>query len=114
MGAWGEKAKESIPFIEGYAAVNFNGEIIDSFGEEMEKVIPNIKTVVKEYLEIYKKLGEYSAGMPKEILMSTSDKFLLIRIFYNSERFQAVLLSSNGNLGYTRYILHQLNAEMGE
>jgi hypothetical protein len=82
------------------------------FGENMESILENIKHVVNEYLQIYKKLGEYSAGIPKEILMSTSEKFLLIRIFYNSERFHAVLLTSDANLGYTRYVLHQLNAEI--
>ena len=100
-------AKEEIPFILGYAAVKFNGDLIDSFGEETQKILDNIKNIVKEYLTIYKNLGKYSVGMPKEILMSTTELFILVRIFYNEEIFQIAILQSDANLGFTRYKLQE-------
>lgn len=102
-----EKAKEEIPFIVGYAAVRFNGDVIAAYGDETEKILDNVKNIVNEYLKIYRALGEYSVGMPKEILMSTTELFMLIRIFYNEELYQLAILHSDANLGFTRYKLHE-------
>jgi predicted RNase H-like HicB family nuclease len=107
-----ERAKEEIPFIKGYAAVRFNGDVVSSFGEDTEKVIENLKNVVREYLDIYKKLGEYSVGMPKEILLSTTELFILVRIFYNEELFQVGILQSDANLGFTRYKFQEYLQEL--
>jgi len=109
-----EKAKEEIPFIKGYAAVRFNGDVITSFGEETENIVENVKTIVKEYLEIYKKLGEYSVGMPKEVLLSTTELFVLVRIFYNEELFQVGILQSDANLGFTRYKFQEYLQELAK
>lgn len=115
MGIAG-RAKEEIPFIVGYAAVKFSGNVIDSFGDEIEMdgIVERVKNIVKEYLQIYKILGEYTVGMPKEILMSTSEIFILVRIFYNDELFQVAVLKSDANLGYTRYMLHQFSLELSK
>jgi hypothetical protein len=107
-----ERAKEEIPFIKGYAAVRFNGDVVSSFGEDTGKVIENLKNVVREYLDIYKKLGEYSVGMPKEILLSTTELFILVRIFYNEELFQVGILQSDANLGFTRYKFQEYLQEL--
>jgi len=107
-----EKAKEEIPFIVGYAAVTFSGDVIDSFGEGIDSVIERVKNIVSEYLELYRVLGEYSVGMPKEILMSTTELFILVRVFYNDENFQLAVLKSDANLGYTRYMMHQYSSQI--
>ena len=107
-----QKAKEEIPFIVGYAACRFNGEIIAKFGEETEKILENIKRIVNEYLKIYTALGEFSVGMPKEILMSTTELFILVRLFYNEELFQAAILKSEANLGFTRFKLQEYVKEL--
>ena len=100
-------AKEEIPFILGYAAVKFNGEVIDSFGDELNKILESVRKIVDYYIDIYKSLGEYTVGMPKEILMSTTEIFILVRVFYNEEIFQVAVLKSDANLGFTRYKLQE-------
>lgn len=107
-----EKAKEEIPFIVGYAACRFNGEVLGKFGEETEKILGNVQKIVEEYMKIYKALGEFSIGMPKEILMSTTERFILVRLFYNEELYQVAILQSDANLGFTRYKLHEYNKEL--
>jgi len=102
-----EKAMEEIPFIVGYAAVRFSGEVIDSVGEEVEQILEDLKSVVEKYLSMYRKLGEYSVGIPKEVLMSTTELFILVRVFYNEEIFQVAVLKSDANLGFTRYKLQE-------
>jgi len=62
---------------------------------------------VDYYIDIYKSLGEYTVGMPKEILMSTTEIFILVRVFYNEEIFQVAVLKSDANLGFTRYKLQE-------
>ncbi len=106
------RAKEEIPFIVGYFACRFNGEVIDKFGEETDKIEENIKNIVKEYLETYRNLGELSVGLPKEILMSTTELFILVRLFYNEELFQAAILKSEANLGFTRFKLQEYVREL--
>ncbi len=107
-----ERAMEEIPFITGYAAVKFSGEVINSVGESVPGIIGNVQKVVNEYLDIYKTLGEYSVGIPKEILMSTTELFILVRVYYNEEIFQIATLKSDGNLGYTRFMFQQYLAEL--
>ncbi len=107
-----QKAREEIPFIVGYAACRFNGEVIGEFGEEMEKILENVKKIVEEYLKIYTALGEFSVGMPKEILMSTTELFILIRLFYSEELFQVAILKSDANLGFTRFKLQEYAREL--
>jgi len=108
------RVKEEIPFIVGYLACRFNGEAIEKFGEESDKIEENIKAVVREYLKIYKNLGEFSVGLPKEILMSTTELFILIRLFYNEEIFQAAILKSDANLGFTRFKLQEYVKELSK
>jgi len=108
------RAREEIPFIVGYLACRFNGEVIDKFGEEADRIEENVKRVVKEYMEIYRKLGELSVGLPKEILMSTTELFILIRVFYNEEFFQVAILRSDANLGFTRFKLQEYAAELSK
>lgn len=110
-----KRAKEEIPFIKAYAAVKFSGEVIDSFSEEeinLSEILKNISEIVSKYLHIYKALGEYSVGIPKEILMSTTELFILVRVFYNEEVYQVAVLTSDANLGYTRYIMHKYLEEI--
>jgi len=109
-----ERAKREIPFILGYAAVDFSGEVLDSFGEgiEISPVVERTKEIVSSYLQMYRELGEYSVGLPREILMSTTEIFILVRIFYNEELFQVAVLKREGNLGYTRYALQQFVKEL--
>jgi len=107
-----QKAMEEIPFISGYAAVKFTGEIIDASGDSISGIIGSVKKVVDEYLNIYRALGEYSVGIPKEILMSTSEIFILVRVYYNEEIFQVAVLKSDGNLGYTRFMMQQYLKEL--
>ena len=107
-----QKAREEIPFIVGYAACRFNGEVIGKFGEETEKIIEDVKKIVEEYLKIYTTLGEFSVGMPKEILMSTTELFILIRLFYSEELFQMAILKSDANLGFTRFKLQEYVREL--
>ncbi|WP_457567643.1 hypothetical protein [Desulfurobacterium sp.] len=101
------KAMEEIPYITGYAAVKFNGETINMAGEDTGKILNEVKSVVNSYINIYHALGEYAAGIPREILMNTTEVTLLIRLFYNHEFFQLAILKKDANLGYTRYMLHQ-------
>ena len=109
-----DKATEEIPFILGYAACKFNGDVIGKYGEETDKILENVKKLVNEYLDIYRKLGEYTVGMPKEILMSTTELFILVRIFYNEELFQVAILQSDANLGFTRYKLQEYSQELSK
>lgn len=107
-----QKAREEIPFIVGYAACRFNGEVIGKFGEETDKIIEDVKKMAEEYLKIYTTLGEFSVGMPKEILMSTTELFILIRLFYSEELFQMAILKSDANLGFTRFKLQEYVREL--
>ncbi len=110
-----KRAKEEIPFIKAYAAVKFSGEIIDSFSEEevnLEELLKDISEIVSRYLHIYRTLGEYSVGIPKEILMSTTELFILVRLFYNEEVYQVAVLASEANLGYTRYVMYKYLEEI--
>ena len=109
-----EKAKRDIPYLKGYAALNFSGELLDYYAEDdsFKKVVEEVKEIVKRYLNVYEALGSLSAGVPKEILMSTSKYFVLVRLFYRTETYQVALLDSKANLGYTRFVLFQLNKEL--
>ncbi|SNR74732.1 hypothetical protein [Desulfurobacterium atlanticum] len=107
-----QKAMDEIPFISGYAAVRFSGEVIDSAGESVSEIIGSVQKVVEEYLKMYRILGEYSVGIPKEILMSTTELFILVRVYYNEEVFQVAVLKSDANLGYTRFMLQQYLKEL--
>ncbi|WP_457569939.1 hypothetical protein [Desulfurobacterium sp.] len=109
-----EKAMEEIPYITGYAAVKFNGDTLSIAGEETEKILTDIQAIVKNYINIYHALGEYAVGIPKEILMNTTEITLLIRLFYNHEFFQLAVLKKDANLGYTRYMLHQYSKVITE
>ncbi len=108
------RAKEEIPFIVGYAACRFNGEVIESFGEETEEILGNVGGIVREYFEVYRKLGEFSVGVPKEILMSTTEIFILVRLYYNEELFQMALLQSDANLGFTRFKFQEFLKELSQ
>ncbi|WP_022847473.1 MULTISPECIES: hypothetical protein [unclassified Desulfurobacterium] len=114
MTGLAEKAMEEIPYITGYAAVKFNGELLSIAGEETEKNLKNIQSIVENYISIYHSLGEYAVGIPKEILMTTSEITILIRIFYNYEFFQLAVLKKDANLGYTRYMLHHYSKAIAE
>jgi len=113
MGA-AQKARAEIPYILGYAALDFSGNLLDSFGEgvEISPVVERSREIVSSYLQMYRELGEYSVGLPKEVLMSTTEIFVLIRIFYNEELYQVAVLKREGNLGYTRYALQRLVKEL--
>ncbi|ADU96493.1 hypothetical protein [Thermovibrio ammonificans] len=114
MGAVAQKAKKDIPYLKGYAALKFSGEVLDSVAEgiPLEQVVSKVKPIVENYLEIYRALGGLSAGVPKEILMSTTKYFILVRLFYRTETYHVAVLDSKANLGYTRFVLFQLNKEL--
>lgn len=63
-----------------------------------------ILKLVQDYVGIYDDLGgAIDFGSNDEILITASHVYLLIKIDHNSQRFIAVLLGSNGNIGYLRF-----------
>jgi hypothetical protein len=103
---------EKIPFSEGYVRGTFDGEIIEKEGESTALESKGVK-LVKSFLELYEEMGELSVGEAKEVLCSTTEKFILIRLFPNKKEWAGVVLTKDGNLGFTRYILKEI-VEGGE
>ena len=63
-----------------------------------------ILKLVQAYDGIYDDLGgAIDFGSNDEILITASHVYLLIKIDHNNQRFIAVLLGSNGNIGYLRF-----------
>ncbi|MCP4409952.1 MAG: hypothetical protein GY807_19840 [Gammaproteobacteria bacterium] len=64
--------------------------------------------MIRDYVEIYEGLGGViDFGSNDEILITASRVYLLIKIDHNQQRFVAVLLSSNGNIGYLRFRIRE-------
>ena len=103
---------ENIPFSEGYVRARFNGEVIEKEGES-SALEGKGRELVKSFLSLYEEMGELEVGLPKEILCSTTEKFILIRLFPSKKEWAGVILSKDGNLGYTRFILKEV-VEGGE
>ena len=63
-----------------------------------------ILKMVQDYVGIYEDLGgAIDFGSNDEILITASHVYLLIKVDHNRQRFIAVLLGSNGNIGYLRF-----------
>ena len=103
---------EKIPFSEGYVRATFDGQVIEKEGDStaLEKKGGEI---VGSFLGLYEEMGELTVGLPKEVLCSTTEKFILIRLFPNKKEWAGVVLTKDGNLGFTRFILKEV-VEGGE
>ena len=98
---------EKIPFSEGYVRGTLDGNILEKEGDS-RALESKGKDLVSAFLSLYNEMGELSVGLPKEVLCSTTERFILIRVFPDKKEWAGVVLTKDGNLGFTRYILKEV------
>jgi len=75
-------------------------------GLSLDEAAAPLVAMVKAYTDTYEALGgRIDMGSNDEVLISASKGYLLIKVDHRSRRFIAVLLSSNGNIGFLRFQL---------
>lgn len=75
---------------------------------DLAEVRDPLVRMLTSYSELYRGLGgALDFGSGDELLISASRAYLLVKVAHDRKRFVAVLLSSNGNIGYLRFRMRE-------
>lgn len=67
-----------------------------------------LRAMLRDYSTLYEGLGgRIDLGSNDEVLISATRSYILAKLDHRANRFVAVLLSSNGNIGYLRFRMRQ-------
>lgn len=100
--------KDEIPGYSGATIGNLDGSGFEADTGDLSTVGPDLAAMARSWHQTWKDLGgAVDFGSNDDLLISASKGYLLIKVAHDRQRFLAVALHANGNIGYLRFRMRE-------
>ncbi len=100
--------KDEVPGYNGAAIGNLDGTGFEADQCDLASVGADLAAMARSWHQTWKDLGgAVDFGSNDDLLISASKGYLLIKVSHDRQRFIAVALHANGNIGYLRFRMRE-------